>query len=100
MSSSSRTTPEDGEEKANWIRIGAAFENKDGKGLNVQLSTLPHQRQAGAAASRAARRLKVALAMDRGRKAPIPVGASAIMKGDEPHAIEAINRAMTSNAYR
>jgi hypothetical protein len=31
----------DGEEKANWIRIGVAFENKDGKGFNVQLSALP-----------------------------------------------------------
>ena len=30
-----------GEEKANWIRVGVAFENKDGKGFNVQLSTLP-----------------------------------------------------------
>jgi hypothetical protein len=31
----------DGEEKANWIRIGVAFENKDGKGFNVQLTALP-----------------------------------------------------------
>jgi hypothetical protein len=31
----------EGEEKANWIRVGVAFENKDGKGFNVQLSTLP-----------------------------------------------------------
>jgi hypothetical protein len=31
----------DGEEKANWIRIGVAFENKDGKGFNVTLSALP-----------------------------------------------------------
>ena len=31
----------DGAEKANWIRIGVAFENKDGKGFNVQLSALP-----------------------------------------------------------
>ena len=31
----------DGEEKANWIRIGIAFENKDGKGFNVQLTALP-----------------------------------------------------------
>ena len=31
----------DGEEKANWIRIGVAFENRDGKGYNVQLSALP-----------------------------------------------------------
>jgi hypothetical protein len=30
-----------GEEKANWIRIGVAFENKDSKGFNVQLSALP-----------------------------------------------------------
>ena len=30
-----------GEEKANWIRVGVAFENKDGKGFNVQLSALP-----------------------------------------------------------
>ena len=31
----------DGEEKANWIRIGVAFENKDGKGFNLQLTALP-----------------------------------------------------------
>jgi hypothetical protein len=31
----------EGAEKANWIRVGVAFENKDGKGFNVQLSTLP-----------------------------------------------------------
>ncbi len=31
----------DGEEKANWVRIGVAFENKDGKGFNVTLSALP-----------------------------------------------------------
>jgi hypothetical protein len=31
----------DGAEKANWIRIGVAFENKDGKGFNVQLTALP-----------------------------------------------------------
>ena len=31
----------DGEEKANWIRIGVAFENKDGKGFNVQLRAVP-----------------------------------------------------------
>ena len=31
----------EGEEKANWIRVGVAFENKDGKGFNLQLSTLP-----------------------------------------------------------
>jgi hypothetical protein len=31
----------EGEEKTNWIRIGVAFENKDGKGFNVQLSALP-----------------------------------------------------------
>jgi hypothetical protein len=31
----------EGEEKANWIRVGVAFENRDGKGFNVQLSTLP-----------------------------------------------------------
>jgi hypothetical protein len=30
-----------GEEKANWIRVGVAFENKDAKGFNVQLSALP-----------------------------------------------------------
>jgi hypothetical protein len=30
-----------GEEKASWIRVGVAFENKDGKGFNVQLSALP-----------------------------------------------------------
>lgn len=31
----------DGAEKVNWIRIGVAFENKDGKGFNVQLAALP-----------------------------------------------------------
>jgi len=31
----------EGEEKANWIRVGVAFENKDAKGFNVQLSALP-----------------------------------------------------------
>ncbi len=31
----------DGTQMANWIRIGVAFENKDGKGFNVQLSALP-----------------------------------------------------------
>ena len=31
----------EGEEKANWIRVGVAFENKDHKGFNVRLSTLP-----------------------------------------------------------
>ena len=31
----------EGEEKANWIRVGVAFENKDGKGFNLQLSALP-----------------------------------------------------------
>ncbi len=31
----------EGEGKANWIRVGVAFENKDGKGFNVQLSALP-----------------------------------------------------------
>jgi hypothetical protein len=31
----------DGEEKANWIRIGVAFENKDGKGFNLQLTAIP-----------------------------------------------------------
>jgi hypothetical protein len=31
----------DGEEKANWVRVGVAFENKDGKGFNVQLTALP-----------------------------------------------------------
>ena len=31
----------DGEEKANWIRIGVAFENKDGKGFNLQLTATP-----------------------------------------------------------
>jgi len=30
-----------GEEKANWIRGGVAFENKDGKSFNVQLNALP-----------------------------------------------------------
>jgi hypothetical protein len=30
-----------GEEKTNWIRVGVAFENKDGKGFNVQLNALP-----------------------------------------------------------
>jgi len=31
----------DGEEKANWIRLGVAFENKDGKGFNLQLTAIP-----------------------------------------------------------
>ena len=31
----------DGEEKSNWIRIGVAFENKDAKGFNIQLTALP-----------------------------------------------------------
>ena len=31
----------DGEEKAIWTRVGVAFENKDGKGFNVQLAALP-----------------------------------------------------------
>jgi len=31
----------DGEERANWIRVGVAFENKDGKGFNVQLTAIP-----------------------------------------------------------
>jgi len=31
----------DGEEKANWIRISVAFENKEGKGLNLQLTAIP-----------------------------------------------------------
>jgi hypothetical protein len=31
----------DGEEKANWIRLGVAFENKDGKGFNLQLIAIP-----------------------------------------------------------
>jgi len=30
-----------GEGKANWIRVGVAFENKDGKGFNVQLTAVP-----------------------------------------------------------
>ena len=31
----------DGEEKANWIRLGVAFENKDSKGFNLQLTAIP-----------------------------------------------------------
>jgi hypothetical protein len=31
----------DGEEKANWIKLGVAFENKDGKGFNLQLTAFP-----------------------------------------------------------
>jgi hypothetical protein len=31
----------DGEAKANWIRVGVAFENKDGKGFNLQLTSFP-----------------------------------------------------------
>ena len=31
----------DGEEKANWTRVGVAFENKDGKGFNLQLTAIP-----------------------------------------------------------
>lgn len=30
-----------GEEKANWIRVGVAFENKDGKGYTLELTALP-----------------------------------------------------------
>jgi hypothetical protein len=30
-----------GEEKSNWIRLGVAFENKDGKGFNLQLTAIP-----------------------------------------------------------
>jgi len=30
-----------GEEKANWIRVGVAFENKDGKGFSLQLTAIP-----------------------------------------------------------
>lgn len=32
----------DGEgEKANWIAVGAAWANKDGKGFTIELSALP-----------------------------------------------------------
>jgi hypothetical protein len=31
----------DGEEKTNWIKLGVAFENKDGKGFNLQLTAFP-----------------------------------------------------------
>ena len=31
----------DGAEKANWIRLGVAFENKDGKGFNIQIDVVP-----------------------------------------------------------
>lgn len=31
----------DDEEKASWTRVGVAFENKDGKGFNLQLIALP-----------------------------------------------------------
>ena len=31
----------DGEEKANWIRLGVAFKNNDGKGFNLQLTAFP-----------------------------------------------------------
>ena len=30
-----------GEEKAHWLRVGVAFENKDAKGFNVQLTAFP-----------------------------------------------------------
>jgi hypothetical protein len=30
-----------GEERANWTRVGVAFENKDGKGFNLQLTAIP-----------------------------------------------------------
>ena len=30
-----------GEEKAQWTRVGVAFENKDAKAFNVQLTALP-----------------------------------------------------------
>jgi len=30
-----------GAEKANWIRVGVAFENKDAKGFNLQLNAIP-----------------------------------------------------------
>jgi hypothetical protein len=31
----------DGEAKANWVRLGVAFENKHGKGFNLQLTAFP-----------------------------------------------------------
>ena len=30
-----------GEEKASWLRIGAAFAHKDGKGFNAELRAVP-----------------------------------------------------------
>jgi hypothetical protein len=30
-----------GEEKTNWIKLGVAFENKDGKGFNLTLTAFP-----------------------------------------------------------
>jgi hypothetical protein len=30
-----------GEERSNWIRVGAAFWHEDGKGINVTMSALP-----------------------------------------------------------
>ncbi len=30
-----------GEEKASWLRVGVAFENKDGKGYTLELTALP-----------------------------------------------------------
>ena len=30
-----------GNEKSNWVQVGVAFENKDGKGINVILDALP-----------------------------------------------------------
>jgi len=34
-------TDRGGAEKANWIRVGAAFPHKDGKGFNAELRALP-----------------------------------------------------------
>ena len=31
----------DGEEKTNWIKLGVAFENKDGKGFNLNCDAVP-----------------------------------------------------------
>lgn len=34
-------TNNDGDEQANWTRVGVAFPHKDGKGFNLELKALP-----------------------------------------------------------
>ncbi|MBS0174311.1 MAG: hypothetical protein JSR64_09780 [Nitrospira sp.] len=31
----------EGDKRSEWIRVGVAFPNRDGKGFNVQLTALP-----------------------------------------------------------